>query len=419
MAAPATIRWPIIPWIRHDPLLRTLRGVVRTRRTALPRTVWMLGLVSLLMDTSSEAIHSVLPLFLAGVLGASPLVIGLIEGIGEATGAITKLFSGRLSDRIGRRKGLLIGGYGLAALTKPIFALAPSVSWVLGARFVDRVGKGIRGAPRDALVADVTPAGRLGAAYGLRQSLDTIGAVAGPVLALALLALWHDAYRVVFWVAAIPAAATIVVLALGVREPRRHGAGPAPRPPPLTRDGLARLGRPFWLATVTAVLMTMARFSEAFLVLRAADSGLHAGLAPVIIVAMNMVYALAGYPVGLLSDRVGRRGLLGWGLAALIAADLALGLGHGVVAVLAGGALWGLHMGMTQGVLSALVADAAPVEARGTAFGLFHLLTGLSMLAASLAAGALWSLSGPAAAFLTGAGFAALALLLSRAPLRA
>lgn len=380
------------------------------RGRALPRSVWALGLVSLLMDVSSEMIHSLLPLFLVTALGASALSVGIIEGVADATSSIVKLFSGTLSDRIGRRKPLALLGYGMAALTKPLFPLASSVSMVLAARFIDRIGKGIRGAPRDALIADLTPPEQRGAAYGLRQALDTVGAVLGPLAAMALMALSSDDVRLVFWAAVVPALVCVAVLALGVREPpdipKAHTG-----PPVWTRAGLAGLGRPFWLLVAVAVVMTLARFSEAFLLLRAQDAGLALALVPAVMVAMNVAYALTAYPVGALSDRIGRHGLLLAGFAVLTLSELALALADGPRLVFVGAALWGVHMGMTQGLLSALVADGAPADRRGTAFGVFNLAIGVALLAASVLAGALWSAVGPAATFWAGVGFSTAALL--------
>jgi len=377
-------------------------------KARLPRGVWALGLVSLCMDLSSEMIHSLLPVFLVTVLGVSALSVGIIEGLGEATASIVKIFSGTLSDRLGKRKALALAGYGLAALTKPMFPLAGSAATVLAARLIDRVGKGIRGAPRDALVADITPPEQRGAAYGLRQTLDTIGAVLGPLAAIALMALTAGDVRLVFWVAVVPAFAAVAVLALGVRDaPAGHRP---PRPAPSLR-GLSRFGGAFWALVAVAAVMTLARFSEAFLLLRAQDAGMGMAWVPVVLVVMNVVYALSSYPVGVLSDRVGRGGLLMAGFAVLVASDLVLAFAGGPVLVLAGAGLWGLHMGMTQGLLAAMVADAAPAELRGTAFGLFHLMTGVALLAASVLAGALWATVGPAATFLAGAGFSAVAVV--------
>lgn len=378
--------------------------------SALPRGVWALGLVSLLMDLSSEMIHSLLPAFLVAVLGAGALSVGIVEGIGEATASIVKLASGTVSDRIGRRKPLALLGYGMAALTKPLFPLAASVSMVLAARFIDRVGKGIRGAPRDALIADMTPPERRGAAYGLRQALDSVGAVLGPVAAMALMALSGDDFRLVFWAAVVPAGLCVAVLALGVREPP-HIPKAAARTPLWTREGLAGLGVRFWVLVAVAAVMTLARFSEAFLLLRAQDLGLALALVPAVLVAMNVTYTATSYPVGALSDRIGRTGLLLAGFGVLVLSDLVLAMAADPFMVFVGAGLWGLHMGMTQGLLSAMVADGAPAGRRGTAFGVFNLVTGLAVLLASVLAGGLWSVVGPAATFLAGAAFSATALL--------
>lgn len=381
--------------------------------SAIPRGVWALGLVSLLMDLSSETIHGLLPVFLVGVLGAGPIALGLIEGIAEAAASVTKLFSGVLSDWLGRRKILAVVGYGLAALSKPMFPLAASVAWVFAARFVDRIGKGIRGAPRDALVADLTPPHLRGAAYGLRQSLDTVGAFGGPLLAIGLMALADDDIRFVFWCAVIPAVLAVAILVAGVREPERAGAARPARAPVRLAD-LRGLGAPYWSLIGVAALLTLARFSEAFLVLRAQDCGLSLGLMPLVLVVMNAVYAVAAYPAGILSDRIGRWWLIGLGLLALIAADGVLAAADGIAGVMAGIALWGLHLGLTQGLLAALVAESSPAELRGSAFGLFHLVVGVATLLASLVAGLLWATLGPAATFVAGAGLAVLGLLALR-----
>ncbi|HZD25888.1 MAG TPA: MFS transporter [Alphaproteobacteria bacterium] len=376
----------------------------------MPGGVIALGFVSLFMDASSEAIHSLLPVFLVGTLGVGALSVGLIEGIAEATAAISKVFSGALSDWLGRRRPLLLAGYGLAALVKPLFPLADSAATVLLARFLDRVGKGVRGAPRDALVADLTAPAQRGAAYGLRQSMDTVGAFAGPALALALMAVSGNDIRLVFWVAVAPAFMAVAVILLAVHEPA-HAVARSGRRAPIRRAEVARLNAAYWLVTGFGALMTLARFSEAFLLLRATDVGLGEAYVPVVLIVMNVVYALSAYPLGRLSDRLPRMALLGGGLAALLAADLVLALAGSVPAMLAGVALWGLHMGASQGLLAALVSDTAPDDLRGTAFGLFNLLTGLILLAASLLAGALWTTLGPAATFLAGAAFSGLALL--------
>ncbi len=376
---------------------------------AVPGSVWALGFVSLLMDISSEMIHALLPLYMVVVLGTSMLSVGIIEGIAEATASICKVFSGALSDKLGKRKLLAVAGYGLAALTKPVFPLATGLGWLIGARFVDRIGKGIRGAPRDALVADVTPPALRGTAYGLRQTLDTIGAFLGPLRAIGLMWLLAGDYSAVFWVAVIPAWLAVLVLIVFVREPAR----PAPAKPvgwPLNRASLARLGGRYWAVVGVASVFTLARFSEAFLILRAESIGLAPLWAPAVLVVLGVAFSLSAYPAGVLSDRYGRWGMLAAGLALLIAADLVLAFAPGVWGLGAGVALWGLHMGFTQGVFSAMVADQAPAELRGTAFGMFHLLTGVALLLASVLAGALWDAAGYRATFLAGALFAALSL---------
>ena len=384
-----------------------------SHRPPLPAGVWVLGFVSLLMDVSSEMVHSLLPLFLVGTLGVSVLAVGLIEGVAEATALVVRVFSGALSDWWGRRKGLAVLGYALGALSKPVFALADGVGLVAGARFADRVGKGIRGAPRDALLADLATPGRRGEAFGLRQSLDTAGAFIGPLLATALMLAWASDFRAVFWVAVVPGALAVALLAFGLREPAR---APGPRrPPPISRGELARLPPAYWAVVGVGALFTLARFSEAFLVLRAEQLGIAAALVPLVMVAMNLVYSASAYPFGRLADRVDRRWLLAAGLLVLVLADLVMAWATGWALLLAGVALWGVHLGLTQGLLGAMVADSAPEHLRGTAFGLFHLASGLAMLLASALAGLLWTTLGPAATFLAGAAFA-LAALIALAP---
>ena len=374
----------------------------------VPAGVWTLGFVSLLMDVSSETIHALLPLYLVTVLGTSTLTVGIIEGIAEATASVTKIFSGALSDWLGKRKFLAALGYGLAAFTKPIFPLAPSVGWLVAARFIDRVGKGIRGAPRDALIADITPARLRGASFGLRQSLDTVGAFAGPGLAIAVM-WWTGSFTAVFWAAVIPAFLSLALILFAVQEPERPAELRTVRSP-LSMNELAGLGGMYWLIVGIATVFTLARFSDAFLLLRAQSVGLPVAVVPAVMVVMNVVYALAAYPAGILSDRMDRMAIFIIGILFLIAADLALGLAAGIAGVILGVVLWGLHMGFTQGLLSALVADSAPPELRGTAFGMFNLLSGLALLAASVVAGALWDATGPQGTFLAGAAFTALAL---------
>jgi len=367
----------------------------------IPKGVWVLGGVSLLMDVSSEMIHSLLPLFMVTTLGVSVIVIGLIEGLAEATALIIKVFSGVLSDYLGKRKGLALLGYGLGALSKPLFAMASSSGMVFGARMIDRVGKGIRGAPRDALVADVTPVEIRGAAFGLRQSLDTVGAFLGPLLAVVLMLLWHDDFRAILWVAVIPGVLAIVLLFFGLQEPKTPIAHK--RRNPITRTNLARLGRTYWWVVGLGAVFTLARFSEAFLVLRAQQMEIPLALIPLVMVAMNLLYALSAYPFGKLSDRMSHSNLLQLGLLVLIAADIVLAVSSHWLGILFGVALWGIHMGMTQGLLAAMIANTAPADLRGTAFGMFNLMSGVAMLLASVGAGILWETSGASSTFYAGA----------------
>lgn len=342
-------------------------------------------------------------------LGASAFAVGIIEGLAESTASIVKIFSGVLSDYLGKRKGLAVFGYALGALTKPLFAVASNTGIVLTARLFDRIGKGMRGAPRDALVADVAPLHLRGAAYGLRQSLDTVGALLGPLLAVGLMLLWTDDFRAVFWVAVVPGAIAAALLWFGVREPRHPHT--VKRANPIRRQNLQRLGAPYWWVVGIGAVFTLARFSEAFLVLRALQGGVPAALVPLVMVAMNLAYALSAYPFGKLSDKTSHTQLLALGLVVLIAADLILAIDNHWSVVLAGVALWGIHMGITQGLLATMVAATAPAELRGTAYGFFNLLSGLVMLVASLLAGLLWDRFGAASTFYAGAGFCVLALI--------
>ena len=383
------------------PIRRSLRNI--------PPGIWALGFVSMLMDISSEMIHSLLPLFMVGTLGASAVMVGLIEGIAESTALIVKIFSGVLSDYLGKRKALAVFGYALGAFTKPLFALAPSIGIVLTARFLDRIGKGVRGAPRDALVADIVPAEIRGAAFGLRQALDSVGAFLGPLVAVGLMLLWANDFRAVFWVAVIPGLLAVALLVFGVREPARHQG--EKKTNPIRRENLKRLGPAYWWVVGIGAVFALARFSEAFLVLRAGQSGVPVALVPLVMVAMNLVYAGSAYPFGKLSDRMRHKTLLAWGLAVLVAADLVLASNDHWTTVLAGVALWGVHMGMTQGLLATMVADTADADLRGTAFGVFNLVSGLAMLVASVVAGLLWDRLGASFTFYAGAAFSVIALL--------
>lgn len=378
----------------------------------IPRGVWVVGGVSMLMDISSESIHSLLPLFMVTTLGTSVLVIGLIEGLAEATALFIKVFSGAISDYLGKRKGLALLGYGLGALSKPFFALASSSGMVLGARLMDRAGKGIRGAPRDALVADITPPELRGAAYGLRQSMDTTGAFLGPLLAVGLMLLLHNDFRAVFWIALIPGFLSVALLYFGLKEPKTPVEHK--RTNPIKRENLTRLGKSCWWVIGLGAVFTLARFSEAFLVLRAQQSGVPQALIPLVMVVMNVIYSFSAYPFGKLSDGMSHTRLLQWGLVVLIAADVVLALSTHWTGIIVGVALWGMHMGMTQGLLAAMVAKTAPADLRGTAFGLFSLVSGLGLLMASVGAGAIWELWGAEYTFYAGAVICLLTLLYLR-----
>ena len=374
---------------------------------SIPRSIWAIGFVSMFMDISSEMIHALLPIYMVSVLGTSVLAVGIIEGIAEATASITKVFSGALSDWLGKRKLLAVIGYGLAAFTKPVFPMAQSLDWLIGARFVDRIGKGIRGAPRDALVADIAPPELRGASYGLRQSLDTTGAFLGPLLAIALMVLSGNNFQFVFWIAVIPAFFALTLMIFAVSEQKRPVEQKRVR---LKFSDAARFPRVYWAVVAVAAVLTLARFSEAFLVLRAQNAGLAIALIPMVLVVMNVVYALSAYPAGVVADKAGRTGGLMLGIVCLILADIVFAFTTGIWGVLAGIALWGLHLGLTQGLFATLVADTAPTDLRGTAFGVFNFIVGMAMLLASVLAGGLWDIYGPQATFLFGASVAGAAL---------
>ena len=374
----------------------------------IPRGVWVLGFVSMCMDLSSELIHALLPLYMATSLGASMLTIGIIEGVAESIALVVKVFSGVISDLFRRRKPLVVLGYGIAALTKLVFPLAPTLGWVVGARFADRVGKGIRGAPRDALIADLTPPAVRGASFGLRQALDTVGGVGGPLLAIGAMAWFTSDFRAAFWIAVVPAFVAVALLMAGVEEPDRPVAGGDDRPR-LIWSGVRQLPSRYWIVVGIAAVLTLARFSEAFLVLRAQNVGLPIGAAPWVMVVMSLVYAGVSYPAGSAADRGAGPALLSGGMIALIAADIVLAKAIGAASVFAGAALWGLHMGLTQGLLAALVAASAPADLRGTAFGVFNLACGIALLIASGLAGWLWDAYGPGYTFYAGAAFASAA----------
>lgn len=386
-----------------------MKNTQKSTLKQIPISIWALGFVSLLMDVSSEMVHSLLPLFMVTVLSASALTVGIIEGVAESTALMVKVFSGAISDYLGKRKALAVLGYGLGAFSKPFFAIASSADMVLSARIVDRIGKGIRGAPRDALVADIAPVHLRGAAFGLRQSLDTVGAFVGPLLAVGLMLFWSNDFRAVFWVAVIPGLLAVALLVFGVKEPEQKESNL--RSNPIKRENLKRLGSAYWWVVGIGGVFTLARFSEAFLVLRAQESGILLALVPLVMVTMNIVYSMSAYPFGLLSDRMSHQKLLALGLVVLIAADLVLAMSHHWAMVLVGVSLWGIHMGITQGLLSTMIADVAPADLRGTAYGFFSLVCGIALLFASIMAGFLWDQYGAAFTFYAGAGFCVITLI--------
>ena len=389
--------------------IKSMATPTKSTLRQIPAGIWVLGVVSMLMDISSEMIHSLLPLFMVTALGASAFAVGLVEGLAESTALIVKIFSGAFSDYFGKRKGLAVFGYAMGALSKPFFAVASTTGIVLTARLLDRTGKGIRGAPRDALVADIAPSNLRGAAFGLRQSLDTMGAFLGPLLAVGLMLLWANDFRAVFWVAVIPGLMAVALLFFGLHEPEQQQT--TKRINPIQRENLKRLGGPYWWVVSVGAVFTLARFSEAFLVLRAQQGGVPVALVPLVMVAMNLVYALSAYPFGKLSDRMSHRPLLALGLVVLIAADLVLATNDHWGVVLVGVALWGIHMGIVQGLLATMVADTVPADLRGTAYGVFNLVSGLAMLFASVLAGLLWDRLGASFTFYAGAAFCIIALV--------
>ena len=377
----------------------------------IPRSIWMLGFVSMFMDISSELIHSLLPVFLVSALGASIFMVGVIEGVAESTALIVKIFSGVVSDYLGRRKGLAVLGYGLGAVSKPVFAMATSVNWVFFARFTDRIGKGIRGAPRDAIIADLTPVEIRGAAYGLRQTLDTVGAFLGPMLGIILMILLMDNFRQVFWFATVPAFLAVLLLVVGIKEPE-HIYQTKETAPAIRFTTLKLFDHTYWWVVIIGAVLALARFSEAFLILRAQNIGLPDTFAPAILITMNIIYALSAYPAGKLADRINHNQLMVAGLVILISADLVLAYATDLAFVFSGVILWGLHMGITQGLLATMVARAAPERLRGTAFGIFNLISGIAMLFAGLLAGGLWDIYGAPVTFYAGAIIAFITLLL-------
>ena len=376
----------------------------------LPRQVAILGVISLLTAMSSAMVYGLLPVFLVKVLGASTASVGVIEGIAEAMMSLARIFSGRASDWMGRRKPLVLLGYAVSAVNKVMFPLAGTVSIVFAARVIDRIGKGLRDAPRDAFMTDVTPAKVRGSGFGLRLAFYTTGFVIGPLAAMEVMQLSGDNFRLVFWLAVIPAVLAIIILIFGITE---HASTKfVPRPLLLRRSEFALFTGAFWWAIAVASLLSLARFSYAFLILKAYGIGVDAAYVPIVLVLMHLVYAAAAYPFGVLADHMDRRLQLGIGAAILIAADMVLATANVGWMAAIGAGLWGLQMAATQGLLSASVADAAPEELRGTAFGIYDMSVGLATFVASAAAGALWMVGGSPLAFGFSGLIAAAAILL-------
>jgi len=375
----------------------------------IPRTVWVLGFVSLLMDISSEMIHALLPLFMAGTLGASAIWIGLVEGIGEGTALIAKVFSGVVADRFGHKKRLVFAGYFLGVISKPVFALAGSMPVVLAARFFDRIGKGLRGAPRDAIVADVTDESIRGAAYGLRQSLDAAGAFVGPLLAALLLLLWTEELRSIFWIALIPGAACLALILFGVED----NVTPTVNTKHIAWKDLKIVITPaFVQLVILGTLFSLARFSNAFIVLRAADIGIEHAWIPMTVVLMNIAFSLSSYPFGKLADKLNPMKLLALGMVLLALANLLFAYAANYRILAAGIVLFGMHLGATQGIFSTIISEIAPSEVRATAFGIFNFFSGLALLASGLVAGSLWEYMGAQYCFGGGVVFALITLCL-------
>lgn len=371
----------------------------------LPRTVWVLGVVSLLMDLSSEIYHALLPAFLTVTLGLPVAAMGALDGFAEATASMSKLVSGRLSDRNQKRKPWILLGYGMAALSKPLFPLATTALPVLSARLVDRIGKGIRGAPRDAMIADETPPELRGRAFGLRQSMDTVGAFIAPLAAIGLMIWFRNDIRAVFWVAVIPAFLSCGFAWVMLRET-------SDRTTPKTKikwGGFRDLDPAVKRLIGVGFLFGLARFSESFLILKGIDAGIAPSWSPIVLALFNLAYLLLAYPAGIVSDRVSPQGLLLAGIGLLVAADLVLGMGVSLWTVGLGVVLWGAHMAFTQGIFSRMIADAASEDKRATSFGAFFFVSGIAALLSSLGAGLIWDRDGASATFMAGAVLAAIA----------
>lgn len=359
------------------------------------------------MDLSSEIYHALLPAFITLILGLPATALGAIDGVAEATASFAKLFSGRLSDRSLKRKQWVMAGYGLAALSKPLFPLATSAPALLAARFADRVGKGVRGSPRDAMIADETPPEIRGRAFGLRQALDTAGALLAPLVAIGLMAWLASDIRAVFWIAVIPAGISFLLAWLALREPETH-LGPIKQSPFF--HGFRELDSRTKRLLQVGFLFTLARFSESFLILKGIGIGLSEAMSPLTLAIFNLAYVALAYPAGAMSDRMRPANLLALGMLALIAGNLVLAGTGGFTGLVIGTTLWGAHMALTQGIFSRMIADSAPDHLRATSFGAFWFVTGIGSLLASLGAGWMWDRQGSSATFITSAIVAGVAL---------
>lgn len=381
---------------------------------SLNKTVFVLGLVSLFTDLSSEMIYPVLPLFLANVIGASTMFIGLIEGIAESTASFLKVFSGWLSDKFGKRKQLVLAGYGLSSLVKPLLAVATSGWHVLGVRFVDRIGKGIRGAPRDAMIADVTEPDKRGRAFGFHRAMDTAGAVIGPAATFLILMLFGNNYRLLFLIAAVPALIAVAIIIFGIKEKRPQSpAGDCRIAPPVsnvrTERQKAPLSRQFIILLIIIGVFTLGNSSDAFLILRAQGAGIAVWLIPLLWLFFNLVYTLVSMPAGRLSDKIGRKRIILLGFIIYAASYLGLAFANAGWQIWALFGLYGVYYAMTEGVIRAHIADVVPEATRATSYGIYNFVVGVLVLPANLLTGWIWKVAGYQTALSVGAGLAILA----------
>ena len=371
-----------------------------------PRNVFVLGIVSLFMDVSSEMIYPLIPLYLSNVLHASKTSIGVIEGIAESTASILKVFSGWLSDRVGKRKALIFWGYGISVFSRPILATAGSWVHVLIYRFTDRFGKGVRTAPRDAIIADSTRKEILGKAFGFHRSMDTVGAVIGPGIAFALMGIFHDSFQTVFWISMIPGLLAVATIAIFVRDVKGPGGDERPR------ISLRGVDRRFKIFLLIAALFTLGKTSDAFLVLRAQDLGVKAGAIPLLYLSFNVVSAALSTPAGMLADRVGKRKVIlaSYLFFSLIFVGFAFSTGPLHAWLLFGA--YGVFVAMNEGVQRAYVATIIKPEIKATSYGVYHTVVGLAALPSGIIGGVLWQHIAPQALFYYGAAMSFLSCIL-------